>query len=293
MTIRSELVLVAVMASASLAHADADCDLSDRAAGRLVAQLGVMPAIHDAGNDSDYSFAVCETWDVFEQTGRVDIVGSLTGTTLSRTEAEKLAVEVADSGQECVNRGAPYSPSAGDNRLVEYHFCQKNAKPSRLEIVMRPVDKNGAARPAQTLKVAWPDLHAAPPHPQPFVQQYPDDKPIDCDDGQTVLGQLMAVDDANQATYRFVACQSPKGVSVFSNFLTGTEWSAAAVAAAGRTDSCTPSGAPYGNQGPGDERSITYQLCGKHGAAYVQIDAVTLDANWKKHPVKSLTAPVH
>ena len=79
-----------------------------------------------------------------------------------------------------------------------------------------------------------------------------------------------------------------------SNFLTGTEWDAKAVADQAEIESCKPGGAPYGQQGPGDERSISYRLCGHgSGPATVEVEATTLDAQWKKKPaVKKLSVAV-
>jgi hypothetical protein len=283
----TRIALVSLAVTASTAHAAADCDSSDRSAGRLVVDLGHL-AIHDDGNNADYSWAICETYNVYEQKGKVDIVGGgVTGTVLELADAEKLAQQ---ADQECMNRGAPYSASSPtDQRMIEYHFCQKGGVPNRLEVVMRPLDRKGAAKPVQTLKVPFPDLRAMPAKHTAFVEASLSDKQVDCESGERALGKIDARDDANLTVYRFIVCQAAnKDVNVRSNFLTGTVWRSQAVASQAEAGDCITGGAPYGKQGPGDDRAITYRLC-PHA---VEVEAVMLDANWKKRPPKKLSAPL-
>jgi hypothetical protein len=151
--------------------------------------------------------------------------------------------------------------------------------------MVTPLDKKGAAKPTRTLSIPFPDLKARPTKTTPFVPPSKSDKDVGCDNSERELGKLDAKDDANFTTYRFVVCRlADKSVTVHSNFLTGTVWSAKDLAAADAE--CTPAGAPYSSQGPGDERSISYRLCGTR----VEVEAVTLDGNWKKKAPKKLSA---
>ncbi len=231
---------------------------------------------------------------MFEKSGRLTIVGSpITSTYLDAADAEKLA---AQTDTECTTRGAPYSPSgADDKRMIEYRFCQKGGKPARMDVVVRALEKNGTPKAIQTLSVPFPDLHVQPAKFLPFPAGSKSDKTVSCDADEKSLGQVDAQDDANLTTYRFAACVNKEGdVKVRSNFLTGTVWNAKAVADQAKLNECLKGGAPYGQQGPGDERSITYQLCGHgSGPATVEVEVTTLDANWKKKsPAKKLTAAV-
>jgi hypothetical protein len=272
-------VIASLWVVSSSALAGPECDASDRAAGRLVTDLGHLTA-KDEANHTDYSFVICEAYDVFEQKGRINIVGSpVTGAVIHIDDIERLS-------EECSGRGAPYTPTGPtDPRRIEYHMCR-----NRVEIVATVLDKKGAPKPTQTLSVPLPDLHARPAKFSPFPGGGSlSDKQVSCDDGEKTLGKLDAKDEANLTLYRFVVCQTKdKGITVHSNFLTGTVWSASAVAGQADSSECVPSGAPYGQQGPGDARAITYKLCGKT----VEVSAVTLDANFGPHPVKKLSAPI-
>jgi hypothetical protein len=278
MTPARAAAVASLLVASSNAFASPDCDDSDRSAGRMVAELGRLTAKDDA-NHTDYSFVICETYNVFEQKGRLNIVSSaVTGTVVELRDVEQM-------GEECVGRGAPYSPTgAKDPRRIEYRLCK-----NRLEVAATVLDKKGAPKAPQTLSVPLPDLRARPAKFSPFPAGSMSDKSLSCDDGEKTLGKLDAKDEANFTVYRFVVCQTKdKGIAVRSNFLTGTEWSASAVAGQAGSAECVPSGAPYGQQGPGDARSINYALCGRT----VEVSAVTLDANFGPHPAKKLTAPI-
>jgi hypothetical protein len=273
------VAVVSLLVGSSSAWASPDCDDSDRAAGRLVTELGRLNAKDDA-NHTDYGFVVCETYNVFEQKGRISVVSSaVTGTIIEVSDVNGLS-------EDCVGRGAPYSPtSASDPRRIEYRLCR-----DRVEVAATVLDKKGAPKAPQLLKVALPDLKARPAKYSPFPAGSSfADKQVVCDDGEKTLGKLDAKDEANLTVYRFVVCQKKdRGISVRSNFLTGTDWSASAVADQAGGNECVPSGAPYGQQGPGDARAIAYKLCGRT----VEVSAVTLDANWSPHPIKKLAAPI-
>jgi len=257
--------------------AAAECESSDRSAGKMVAELGRLNAKDDA-NHADYSFVVCHTFNVFEQKGRLNINSSLTGTVIELKDVEGLS-------DECIQRGAPYSPtSASDPRRIEYKLCRDH-----LEINATVLDKKGAAKPMQSLKLPLPDLHLQPKTFSPFPKASMQDKSVSCETGEKELGKLDAKDEANMTTYRFVVCQREnKDVTVHSNFLTGTIWTAAAIAGQADGTECSPFGAPYGEQGPGDARRIKYELCGKH----VEVTAITLDANFGPHAPKKVSAPL-
>jgi hypothetical protein len=291
-SVRAQLI-AALLAVSGVASAAAECDSPDRSAGRLVADLGHLK-VHDDANNTDYSFAICETYNVFEKTGRLTVAGSpVTSTYIDAADAGKL---LQSATSECVTRGAPYSPGgAEDKRMIEYRFCQKDGKASRMEVVVRTLNKNGSPKPIQTLAVPFPDLTVQPAKFLPLPAGSKSDKTIGCDDGEKKLGQVDAQDDANLTHYRFVACLNKDGdVAVRSNFLTGTKWPAKAVADQSKADGCINGGAPYGQQGPGDQRSVTYRLCGHPGSpATVEVLVDTLDAQWKKKaPTQTLSAAV-
>jgi hypothetical protein len=286
------LVVAAVMsASAQALAGDSDCDKSDRAAGRLVTELGRLSARDDA-NNTDYKFVVCETYNVFEQSAKVTIDSSvLTGTVLTQKTAESNV----SAAKECQALGAPYSASsANDKRFVEYRLCQKDGKPDHLQVEARTLDKSGAVRPPKILTVPWPNMKAVPTKLTPMATISHSAKLITCDNDETTLGKLEADDEINDTKYAFVICENKeKTVNVRSNFLTGTVWSAAEVASAAAQSGCLPHGAPYGVQGPGDARRITYQICGTGQApAHVEVQAVTLDKNWQAKPAKKVSAAV-
>ncbi|MCF6228403.1 MAG: hypothetical protein L3J82_07065 [Planctomycetes bacterium] len=94
-------------------------------------------------------------------------------TLLSPKTAGEAAWEMNEDGESMKLWGNPFKPRSKDDvRRVEYRFYQKGGVPEKLEIYVVARDKEGKAKPAETLTIIW----NLPEYQRPPVLKLPKDQ---------------------------------------------------------------------------------------------------------------------
>jgi hypothetical protein len=123
---------------------------------RTFEPLGYVEA-YDAPLNADYSFVIYKETDRDTGAWRVRIRSSgMTGVVFEPEQMRLQARAAGAQGKPFFTWGAGITPSASDQRHVEYRVHVEGGKPSAVEIILQLRKFDGTADEAKSCRAPWP-----------------------------------------------------------------------------------------------------------------------------------------